>query len=77
MRAKSLEDWAGFGTSSSGMQLVDKSRGSLALRMDDRKQRLVVTEDGGEGVGFFGWEVAGRRRARRLRRAAGTGRRRR
>ena len=26
--------------------------------MDDRKQRVVVTEDGGEGVAFFGWEVA-------------------
>ena len=26
--------------------------------MDDRKQRVVVSEDGGEGVGFYGWEVA-------------------
>ena len=40
------------------MQLIDKSAKSLALRMDDRKQRVVVSEDGGEGVGFFGWEVA-------------------
>ena len=58
VRAKSLEDWAGFGEKFLGMQLVDKSRGMLAFRMDDRKQRLVVTEDGGVGVGFFGWEVA-------------------
>ena len=57
-RAKSLEDWTSFGTKFLGMQLVDKSAKSLALRMDDRKQRLVVSEDGGEGVGFFGWEVA-------------------
>jgi 2,3-dihydroxybiphenyl 1,2-dioxygenase len=39
------------------MQLIDKSAKSLALRMDDRKQRVVVSEDGGEGVAFFGWEV--------------------
>ena len=58
VRAKSLEDWAGFGENFLGMQLVDRSTKGLALRMDDRKQRLVVAEDGGEGVAFFGWEVA-------------------
>src|SRR5262247_3850343 len=58
VRAKSLEDWTAFGTNFLGMQLVDKSSKSLALRMDDRKQRVVVSEDGGEGVAFFGWEVA-------------------
>ena len=26
--------------------------------MDDRKQRIMVDADGGEGIGFFGWEVA-------------------
>src|SRR5215510_5344779 len=56
--AKSLEDWSGFGTRFLGMQLVDKSAKSLALRMDDRCQRVMVSEDGGEGVAFFGWEVA-------------------
>src|SRR5215471_16989790 len=58
VRAKSLEDWAGFGETFLGLQLVDRSRGMLAFRMDDRKQRLVVSEDGGEGVAFFGWEIA-------------------
>jgi 2,3-dihydroxybiphenyl 1,2-dioxygenase len=57
VRAKSLEDWTDFGTKFLGMQLIDRSARSLALRMDDRKQRVVVSEDGGEGVGFFGWEV--------------------
>jgi 2,3-dihydroxybiphenyl 1,2-dioxygenase len=56
--AKSLEDWNQFGTRFLGMQLVDKSRKGLSFRMDDRKQRVVVAEDGGEGVAFFGWEVA-------------------
>ena len=26
--------------------------------MDDRKQRIIVDADGGEGIGVFGWEVA-------------------
>src|SRR5436190_10809117 len=58
LRAKSLEDWTSFGTRFLGMQLADRSAKSLALRMDDRKQRVVVSEDGAEGVAFFGWEVA-------------------
>src|SRR6202030_221438 len=58
VRATSIEDWASFGTRFLGMQLVERSRGTLALRMDDRKQRVVVSEDGGEGVAFFGWEVS-------------------
>jgi 2,3-dihydroxybiphenyl 1,2-dioxygenase len=58
VRAKSLEDWAGYGVNFLGLQRVDKSRSSIAFRMDDRKQRLVVDADGGQGIGFFGWEVA-------------------
>ncbi|MCC6889304.1 MAG: VOC family protein [Hyphomicrobiales bacterium] len=58
IRARSLEDWAAFGTKLLGLQEVERSRTSLAFRMDDRKQRLVIAEDGGEGVAFFGWEVA-------------------
>src|SRR4029077_12031098 len=59
VRAKSLEDWTSFGTRFLGMQLTDRSAKSLALRMDDRKQRVVVSEDGGEGVGFYGWGGGG------------------
>ncbi|MCC6775482.1 MAG: VOC family protein [Hyphomicrobiales bacterium] len=58
VRATSLEDWTTFGTRFLGMQLVDKSKKSLALRMDDHRQRVVVDEDGGKGVSYFGWEVA-------------------
>src|SRR5580704_1431623 len=58
VRAKALEDWADFGGRFLGMQRVDKSRSTLAFRMDDRKQRLLVDADGGEGIGFMGWEVA-------------------
>src|SRR3954454_4251475 len=41
-RAKSLEDWAGYGPGLLGLQRVDRSRTSLAFRMDDRKQRIIV-----------------------------------
>ncbi len=58
IRSKSLEDWAAYGSRFLGMQLVDRSRATLAFRMDDRKQRVVVEEADGEGPSFYGWEVA-------------------
>src|SRR5579883_1606119 len=58
IRTKNLDDWAAYGTRFLGMQLVDNSRGALALRMDDRKQRVIVHADDGEGPSFYGWEVA-------------------
>ena len=58
IRAKDLRDWASYGPGLIGLQRVDRSRSRLAFRMDDRKQRLIVDADGGEGIGFFGWEVA-------------------
>jgi 2,3-dihydroxybiphenyl 1,2-dioxygenase len=57
VRAKDLGDWASYGSSILGLQRIDKSRSTLAFRMDDRKQRIIVDADGGQGVGFFGWEV--------------------
>jgi 2,3-dihydroxybiphenyl 1,2-dioxygenase len=60
VRSKSLEDWSDFGSRHLGLQRIDKSRSTLAFRMDDRKQRLVVDQSDGDGVNFFGWEVADR-----------------
>jgi hypothetical protein len=40
LRAKGIDDWSGYGTRLLGLQAVDRSRATLALRMDDRKQRL-------------------------------------
>ena len=37
-----LDQWATYGTRFLGIQLVGKSHGTLALRMDDRKQRVIV-----------------------------------
>src|SRR5260221_5684023 len=60
VRSRSLEDWAGYRQSQLGMQRVDKSRSTVAFRMDDRKQRIIVNEHDSDGIGFFGWEVADR-----------------
>jgi 2,3-dihydroxybiphenyl 1,2-dioxygenase len=58
LRAGNTDDWLAYGTRLLGMQIVDKSAKTLALRMDDRKQRVIVSADGGEGMGFMGFEVA-------------------
>jgi len=57
-RAKDLSDWASYGPGLLGLQRVDQSRSTIAFRMDDRKQRIIVNADGGEGIDVFGWEVA-------------------
>jgi 2,3-dihydroxybiphenyl 1,2-dioxygenase len=54
-----LDDWDGFATKLLGMQRVDAAAGVRAYRMDDRRQRLVVSSDGGERLGVMGWEVDG------------------
>lgn len=58
IHSKNLDDWRPFGTRFLGMQLLDGTGTSLAFRMDDRKQRVIVTADQHDGPGFFGWEVA-------------------
>lgn len=53
-----LDDWRQFGTGLVGFQAVERGASLLAFRMDDRKQRVVIDRDMGEGARFFGWEVA-------------------
>jgi 2,3-dihydroxybiphenyl 1,2-dioxygenase len=57
IRTRKLEDWSAYATRFLGLQLVDRSRNALAFRMDDRKQRIVVEAEQGEGPSFYGWEV--------------------
>lgn len=57
IRSSRTQDWSAFATGLLGMQQVDGAAGSRAFRMDDRKQRLLVTDDGEEGLDFTGWEV--------------------
>jgi 2,3-dihydroxybiphenyl 1,2-dioxygenase len=56
--AADLDEWATYGTRFLGMQLVERSRRAFALRMDDRKQRVIVHSDAKAGPSFYGWEVA-------------------
>jgi 2,3-dihydroxybiphenyl 1,2-dioxygenase len=58
VRTGDVDQWATYATRFLGMQLVGESRGTRAFRMDDRKQRLIVNAEAGEGIGFYGWEVA-------------------
>ena len=66
IRSARSADWSGFATGLLGMQKVDGTRGSSAFRMDDRRQRLLVTDEGDEGLDFLGWEVADRAELDRL-----------
>lgn len=56
--SKALQDWRDFGTKLLGMQVAAASSVNLDLRMDDRRQRLVIDADTPENNRCFGWEVA-------------------
>ncbi|MDF2119827.1 VOC family protein [Roseiarcaceae bacterium H3SJ34-1] len=56
--ARSLDDWAGYAPKFIGLQKVDSGGKTIAFRMDDRRQRLVVEEDGGSTIKTYGWEMA-------------------
>ncbi len=58
IRSDKMDDWADFGADWLGLQLVERSGASLRFRMDDRKQRVMVSSDPGDDAQFFGWEVA-------------------
>jgi 2,3-dihydroxybiphenyl 1,2-dioxygenase len=59
VRSGRLDEWATFATRLLGMQQVDSAGAVRAFRMDDRKQRLIVTGEEGEGLGFLGWKAGG------------------
>ena len=54
--SKRPDEWSDYATSLLGLQQVDRGGSTRSFRMDNRKQRLVVT-DGDEGLGYMGWEV--------------------
>lgn len=53
-----LEDWSTLATRLLGMQQVDRGGATRVFRMDDRKQRFVVTGEDGDDLAFTGWETA-------------------
>ena len=58
IRSARLDDWETYATRLLGMQQVDGGGAVKAFRMDDRKQRLIVAGDEGEGLAFIGWEAS-------------------
>lgn len=57
VRSTKTADWQRFATDLLGMQQVDAGGKVRAFRMDDRKQRLIVSGEGDDGLDFMGWEV--------------------
>ena len=57
VRSSKLEDWSDLATGLLGMQQVDRAGKVRAFRMDDRKQRFVISDEPGETLAFVGWEV--------------------
>src|SRR5215467_12254093 len=57
IRTRRLEDWRAYAGRFLGMQLTDQSRTTLAFRMDDRKQRVVIEQGETDAPSFYGWEV--------------------
>lgn len=51
------EAWDHFSTRLLGMEKVDAGASVRVYRMDDRKQRLIVSGEAPEGLNFLGWEV--------------------
>ncbi|MEM7260206.1 MAG: VOC family protein [Pseudomonadota bacterium] len=57
IRSDNTDDWQQFASQQLGMQLTDQGAKTLSFRMDDYKQRLVVTNECGNALAFIGWEV--------------------
>jgi 2,3-dihydroxybiphenyl 1,2-dioxygenase len=56
LRSDKLDDWAEFGPKFLGLQLVERTPSALSFRMDDRKQRIVISREA-TFEQAFGWEV--------------------
>ena len=52
-----LADWEAYGQNLLGLELVEKTSTTLKFRMDDRKQRILVSSDP-DILDTFGWEVS-------------------
>ena len=57
IRSDKEDDWSDFAGKLLGMQKIDQAGKSMAFRMDDLKQRLIISDEPGETLAFIGWEV--------------------
>jgi 2,3-dihydroxybiphenyl 1,2-dioxygenase len=53
-----LTAWSGFATDLLGMQIAERTSAGLALRIDERRQRLMLNASRARTRYIFGWEVA-------------------
>ncbi len=61
IRSDKLEDWSSFASKLLGMQKIERGGKELAFRMDNLKQRLLVSKETGDSLAFMGWEVASKK----------------
>jgi len=59
VEARELDAWRAFGTDVLAMQVIENGADTLALRMDERCQRVLVQRAERDGPAFFGFETAG------------------
>ncbi|MGD0563902.1 MAG: VOC family protein [Roseiarcus sp.] len=57
VHSSKLDDWSSLASGLLGMQKVEGSRDTGVFRMDDRKQRFIVTGEAGDRLAFMGWET--------------------
>ena len=57
--ASDLDPWRRFATDVFAMQVVERGPDALALRTDERCQRVLVQRGDHDGAAFFGFETAG------------------
>lgn len=52
-----LDEWADYAPKFLGLQLIERSNHGLVFRMDERKQRIIVSRDDAGESAVFGWEM--------------------
>ena len=57
IRSQKLDEWAEYGPKFLGLEVVERTPTTVKLRMDDRKQRILVSSTDAN-VAAFGFEVA-------------------
>lgn len=57
VRSDRLDEWSDFASRLLGMQRVDRGGKTVTFRMDDRMQRLQVSDEPGDTLAFLGFEV--------------------
>jgi 2,3-dihydroxybiphenyl 1,2-dioxygenase len=57
MQARDLEPWRKFGTEVLAMQVIECDTDTIALRMDERCQRVLVQRGESDAPAFFGFET--------------------